>query len=79
VKLRKLRKLTQGAIRHHCAWGWSFDKFVRAVVEVNNRYSAHLQKALGDSLALKVERKGQTVVTTGEGAAMFSLRVTSTE
>ena len=42
MKLRKLRKRTQGRIRRNRGWDWAFDKFVRAVVTATNKMSKAL-------------------------------------
>ncbi len=39
MKLRRRRKLVLAQIRHNNAWNWSFEKFVRRVVEVCRPFS----------------------------------------
>jgi hypothetical protein len=51
MKVRKLRKRTQGCIRRNRGWDWSFDKFVRAVVTATNKMSKAMEEAYAKSRA----------------------------
>jgi hypothetical protein len=42
MKARKRKRIIQRKIRYNNGWGWSFDKFVRAVVTATNRMSAKM-------------------------------------
>ena len=48
---RKRRKAAQAAVRHNNSWGWSFDKFVRAVVTATNKMSKAMEEAYAKSRA----------------------------
>ena len=45
MKLRKHRKYMQAKVRHGNAFNWSFDKFVRHVVEACRPMSKALEEA----------------------------------
>lgn len=45
TSIRKRRKLVQAHIRRANAWNWSFDRFVRAVVNASNRMSKAMEEA----------------------------------
>jgi hypothetical protein len=49
--MRKRRKAVQVAVRRNNSWGWSFDKFVRAVVTASNKMSKAMQEAYAKSRA----------------------------
>jgi hypothetical protein len=45
MNIRKQRKRTQERIRQNRAWDWSFEKFLRAVVNATNKMSKALEEA----------------------------------
>jgi hypothetical protein len=49
TSIRKRRWAIQAAIKHNNSWGWSFDKFVRAVVTVSNKMSKAMEQAYAKS------------------------------
>ena len=51
TSIRKRRKAVQVAVRRNNSWGWSFDKFVRAVVTASNKMSKAMEEAYAKSSA----------------------------
>jgi len=51
TSIRKRRKAVQAAVRRNNSWGWSFDKFVHAVVTATNKMSKAMEEAYAKSRA----------------------------
>ena len=49
TSIRKRRWEVQAAIKRNNSWGWSFDKFVRAVVTASNKMSKAMEQAYAKS------------------------------
>jgi predicted GTPase len=60
MKVRKLRKRTQGLIRRNRRWHWAVEKFVRAVVTATNKMSKAMQEAYEKSREEQHDQRAST-------------------